>query len=179
MCGIFFGGVFNSSVLHERELGKSGLWAKTAPLSPTCLEWLRAFNFCSHLLDFTFMRVPAWDGCIGFMTRTRKTGTSYTICQSYICLTAVDKLDEGGPADANRRNPFLATTPKSSKTTQGVNPVDYHHVRGDRTKELNNKLRDILSKNGLACTDDGEFPAIDNISTCLLTSICTQCPCTT
>lgn len=74
MCSIIFGGVHKSGVTEERELGKTGSLAKTAPLSPMCLEWPRGFNFFSHIFDFTYMYVPAWDGSIGFMTRTRKIG---------------------------------------------------------------------------------------------------------
>lgn len=73
-CAIIFGGVHKSGVTEEHELGKSGNMAKTAPCSPICLEWPRAFNFFSHEFEFTYMHVPAWDGSIGFMTRTRKIG---------------------------------------------------------------------------------------------------------
>ncbi|KAI0750579.1 hypothetical protein BC629DRAFT_1444828, partial [Irpex lacteus] len=135
MCSIIFGGVHKSGVTEEHELGKTGSLAKTAPLSPMCLEWPRGFNFFSHTFDFTYMHVPAWDGSIGFMTRTRK-------------------IDEAGSsADRWTTNPFLSTTPKVSKTTQGVRSVDYQTVSGDRTSELLAKLRGIIASHGLACTD--------------------------
>ncbi|KAI0086716.1 hypothetical protein BDY19DRAFT_908132 [Irpex rosettiformis] len=126
---IIFGGVHNSSVVEERELGRSRNVVKTVPLSPLCLEWPRAFNFFSHVFDFTYMYVPAWDGSIGFMTRSRK-------------------LDDTGSGTSNRfsSNPFLNTSPKSSKITQGVRSVDYRNVQGDKTAQLNNRLRGILGK---------------------------------
>ncbi|KAI0092922.1 hypothetical protein BDY19DRAFT_990598 [Irpex rosettiformis] len=116
-CSIFFGGVHNSSVVEEKKLGHTGNWAKTVPF---------------HVLDFTYMHVPAWDGSIGFMTRSRK-------------------LDDAGSGYSNRfsSNPFLNTSPKSSKTTRGVHFVDYRNVQGDKTAQLNNRLRGILAKGGL------------------------------
>ncbi|KAI0793098.1 hypothetical protein BC629DRAFT_1592999 [Irpex lacteus] len=134
-CAIVFGGVHKCRVVHEHELGNSGNMAKTAPISPLCIEWPRAFNTCSHVFDFTYMHVPAWDGSIGFITRTKK------------------KADNGS-SDRWSTNPFLDTSPKTASTTQGVQSVDYHTVSGDKTEELNRKLRDILANNGLACDDD-------------------------
>ncbi len=74
MCGIFFGGVHKSRVTKAEELGSTGNMAKSCPLSPTCLEWPRAFNYYGHLLEYEHMYVQAWDGSISFMTKTMKKG---------------------------------------------------------------------------------------------------------
>ncbi|KAI0825911.1 hypothetical protein BC629DRAFT_1434461 [Irpex lacteus] len=134
MCGIFFGGVHKSRVTKAEELGSTGNMAKSCPLSPTCLEWPRAFNYYGHLLEYEHMYVQAWDGSISFMTKTMKK-------------------DESQTGDRWSTNPFMSTAPKSARTTQGVRSVDYRTVNGDRTADLNSYLSEIITKNGLACND--------------------------
>ncbi len=65
--------------------------------------------------------------------------------------------DTGSGVDRWTTNPFLSTTPKVGKTTQGVRSVDYQTVSGDRTSDLMEKLRGIIATQGLACADKGKF----------------------
>ncbi|KAI0788940.1 hypothetical protein BC629DRAFT_1440140 [Irpex lacteus] len=139
VCFILYGGATNCSTFNPKEMGTSGYIVKGVPLSPTCLEWARAFNFLAHLMGFTLMHITGWNGSVDVNTHSAKA-------------------DDAGQSSKST-NPFAATAQKTTRTSQGTNPVDYRFVSGDKTERLNNRLRAIINKGGLSCNE--EVPVFD------------------
>lgn len=167
VCFSFIGGATQCNTVDPKLLGSSGSLVKAVPFSPACLEWPRAFNFFAHLMGFDVMHITGWNGSVDFNTQAMKSEGMCLIHGTMRCLIFL--YTDVSPAEA--ANPFAKTAPPTTRTSQGVTPVDYRFVSGDKTEQLNNRLRAIINRGGLRCADEGKYEPIFQLHVVLLLPI--------